>query len=377
MNPFVYGTVVRGDNFFDRKEEAEHIIKTLKSGNNMVLYAPRRFGKTSLVFQVIEQMEKDGFMCVYFDFMPIYSVESFVRLYTRAISAKQSSISKFAKNFAAIIKNIRPVVSFNESGEQEFSIDFVRSAIDETTVSGLFDLTETIGGTNKRVVVFFDEFQEVEKLQSINFENLLRSKIQKQSRTKYLFFGSKTHMLNEMFNSKNRAFYHSASQMTLNPLPQTDTIAYLQKNFASQKIVLSTELAQYLISVSGDIPHYIQLLASETWQCMINSKTVVTKEIIDSSVKRVLALNADYYMELFCRQSQARKQLLEALTVNGKNIYSSNYITVNRLSSAATIQRAAKDLLEDGIIEKMKDEYFIADPFFKLFIKHTMAGDVI
>jgi AAA+ ATPase superfamily predicted ATPase len=374
MNPFVYGKVVRGSNFFDRQEEAEHILKTLKSGNNMVLYAPRRFGKTSLIFHVIEQLEKENCICIYFDFMPVYSLESFVRLYSKAIAEKQNNISKFAQNFTSLIKNIRPVLSFNENGEQEFSIDFTNSTIDETVISKLFDLPEVIAGKNKRVIVFFDEFQESEKLQSINFENLLRSKIQMQTKTNYLFLGSKTHILNEMFNDKKRAFYNSASQMTLSILPKKDTIEYLQRNLVLENISISDEAAEYLIFVSGYIPHYIQLLASEVWQFMVNNETVVTKDIIDFCVKRVLALNTDYYMELFDRQSQSRKQLLAALTQNGKNIYSAEYIKTNRLTSVATVQRAARELIETGIIEKTGDSYFIADPFFKFFVKNTMNG---
>jgi AAA+ ATPase superfamily predicted ATPase len=374
MNPFVYGTVVRGNNFFDRKKEAEHIIKTLKGGNNMVLYASRRFGKTSLIFHVIEEMEKENFICIYFDFMPIYSVESFVRLYTKAISAKQSNIRKFAKSFSSLIKNIRPVISFNDSGEQEFSIDFANTTIDETVIADLFDITEIIAGKNKRVIVFFDEFQEVEKLNRVNFENLLRSKIQKQSKTNYLFLGSKTHILNELFNNKKKAFYNSASQMTLDTLPREDTITYLMRNFGAQHISITNEMAHYLISVAGDIPHYIQLLASEIWQYMINNKALVTTKIIDFCAQRVLFLNSDYYMELFDRQSQGRKQLLQALCANGKNIYSSGYIHTNRLTSVATVQRAAKQLIEDGTIEKMKDTYFIADPFFKLFVENITQG---
>jgi AAA+ ATPase superfamily predicted ATPase len=374
MNPFVYGKVVRGNNFFDRKEETKHIIKTLKGGNNMVLYAPRRFGKTSLVFNVIEHLEKANFICIYFDFMSVYSIESFVRLYSKAISEKQSNINKFAQNFTSLLKTIRPVLSFNKNGEQEFSIDFANSIIDETVVSRLFDLTEVVAGKNKRVIVFFDEFQEAEKLQSVNFENLLRSKIQLQVKTNYLFLGSKTHILNEMFNNKKRAFYNSASQMTLRALPEKDAIEYLQKNLSRENMSISDEVAKYLFSVSGHIPHYIQLIASEVWQFMINSKTHATNDIIDFCAKRVLALNSDYYMELFDRQSQSKKQLLTALTTNGKNIYSTNYIKTNRLASVGTVQRAAKELIESGIIEKTGDDYFIADPFFKLFVKNAMNG---
>src|SRR5215469_11811360 len=108
MNPFLYGTVVISENFYDRKEESARIIATLSGGNNMILYAPRRFGKTSLVFRVIEQLEQQGFLCIYFDLMPVFSPETFVRLYAKALSAKQSNLNKFARIFTSAIKNIRP-----------------------------------------------------------------------------------------------------------------------------------------------------------------------------------------------------------------------------------------------------------------------------
>ncbi|MDR1996865.1 MAG: ATP-binding protein, partial [Candidatus Margulisbacteria bacterium] len=265
MNPFTYGKVVSGGSFFDRRTETLRIVNTLRSGNNLVLYAPRRFGKTSLVFRVMERLAKENFVCIYFDFMPVYSPESFVRLFTKAVAEKQSGGAKFLQRFSAMLKNIRPVLTVNDSGQQEFSIDFTAAALDETTILNLLDLPETLAGKNKRVAVFFDEFQEVEKLRSINFEKLLRSKIQLQSKTNYLFLGSKTHLLKEMFNNKKRAFYNSAQQMTLSALPEKDTIEYLQKKMAAHKISLADAEARYLIASAGQVPHYVQMLASEVW----------------------------------------------------------------------------------------------------------------
>jgi len=78
MNPFSYGTVVKEPYFFDRKTETERIVNVLGGGNNLVLYAPRRFGKTSLVMRALQQLESRGFTCIYFDFMKVYSRESFI-----------------------------------------------------------------------------------------------------------------------------------------------------------------------------------------------------------------------------------------------------------------------------------------------------------
>jgi hypothetical protein len=374
MNPFKYGIVVRGEDFYDRKEECSRITETLAGGNNIVLYAPRRFGKTSLVFKVIEQLEKKNITCVYFDFMTVYSPESFVRLYAKALSEKQTSMDKFVKTFASAIKNIRPVLSFTADGEAEFSVDFTNTAVDETVVAQLLDMPEVLGSKKKKVIVFFDEFQEAAKLPYIHFENLLRSKIQRQVNTNYLFLGSKTHILHELFNDKKRAFYHSAAQISIGPLPEADTIKYLQHKLAASGITLDAETGRYLISAAGNIPHYIQLLASEVWQYLIDHKKTVTRPIVDYCVKQILTLKSDYYLELFDRQSQSKKQLLQALTVSGSNVFSAAYLNTHRLTSVSTVQRAVKELVKEGIVEKLNGEYVIADPFFKAFASGMMRG---
>ncbi|MDR2848687.1 MAG: ATP-binding protein [Bacteroidales bacterium] len=371
MNPFSYGTVARGDNFYDRKVECTRIVQTLSGGNNLVLYAPRRFGKTSLVFKAIEQLERQGFICIYFDFMLVFSPESFVRLYTKALSAKQNNMEKFAQTFTSIIKNIRPILSFDSTGVPELSIDFAGSTVDETLIAQLLDMPEKMAAGKRRVLVFFDEFQEAERLNNINFEGLLRSKIQQQRSTNYLFFGSKTHLLKELFNNKKMVFYNAASQMSIGALPEKDTIAYLKGKFAASSIALDTETAQYIIAVAANIPHYIQMMAAEIWQYMVNNIQTVTKEIVDDCVRRLLVLRNDYYMELFDNQSKSKKQLLQALRLNGKNIFSTAYITTHRLPGAPTLQRAVKGLIMDGTIEKLNNEYFITDPFFTLFLANT------
>ncbi len=85
MNPFSYGTIVKGQYFYDRHDECKRIVTTISGGNNLVLFAPGRFGKTSLVFRAIEDLENLGFTCIYFDFMPVYSRESFIEAYSKAI----------------------------------------------------------------------------------------------------------------------------------------------------------------------------------------------------------------------------------------------------------------------------------------------------
>ena len=91
MNPFSYGSVVSGDYFFDRSEEVKQIKTDLKNGNNLILYAPRKFGKTSLVNKVLEELENEKYNTVYLDFFNVIDKNKFVQLYAKKLLKKKNT----------------------------------------------------------------------------------------------------------------------------------------------------------------------------------------------------------------------------------------------------------------------------------------------
>lgn len=367
MNPFKYGTIVKGDYFYDRVSETDKIVNTLTSGNNMVLFAPRRYGKTSLTFKVIEILEKQNYLCIYFDFLPVFSIQSFIKLYFDAIQKKQKNTDKLVQFISNAIKQIRPKITFSADGKPELGIDFIESDPSVQTVSQILDLPENMG-LKKKVIVVFDEFQEITKLSDYNLENLLRSRMQQHQNVNYLFLGSKTHLLNDMFNNKNRAFYNSAYHLQLPPLPELDSITYLIRKFSDTGLIITEQMAQYLIQTAGNIPYYIQLIASEVWQNSITHSTNISREIIDESAEQIINNKYDYYSELFDKLSAKQKQLLLSLVHSGENIYSNQYTRYYNLSSPSTTQKSVAALLDSGIIEKTDNKYIISDPFFKRFL---------
>jgi uncharacterized protein len=370
MNPFSYGTVVKKPYFYNREEELRRIVSTLAGGNNIVLIAPRRFGKTSLVLNAADKLEEKGFTSIYFDFMPVFSRESFIEGYTKAIMGKQGSLEKGIKSFAKFIKGIRPKLTFDPMGSPEFSIDIIGPVIEERVLGDVIDLPERLAGSRKKFILIIDEFQEIVKLNGENFENLFRSRIQHHRNVSYLFLGSKTHMITEMFSSKHRAFYNSGMLMNIGPLPIEESIKFLTSRFAASGIKLEKETALFIIERAGNIPYYIQLLSAEIWQNVIEKKRKIKIEIVEESARKIVNLKKDYYMELFGRQSKYQKKLLKALTMEGENIFSSAYAAKYRLSTASTTQKAAGSLIEEGLIEKEEAKYYINDPFFKEFISH-------
>ena len=367
MNPFNYISIAEGDNFYDRKEETKRIVDTLQGGNNMVLFAPRRYGKTSLVFRAMQQLEQSGISCVYLDLMPVYSLESFAELYLQALYRKQTSFERFIQMVSAL-KNIRPKMTVDEFGKPEFGIEFAETKVSPATIADILDLPEKMAQDGRRIVVVMDEFQEIRKLSKFGLEALMRSKIQLQHHANYLFLGSKTHIIQDMFMDKNRPFYNSAITLQISTLPERETIDFITSRLATSGIRISEDLCRYLIARVENIPYYIQLLSAEIWQYMVGELHDVTKDIIDNCFLRVVELKSDYYFERTDRLSVLQKRLLIALTQSGDNIYSGDYIRRYRLVGASSLQKAVAVLLDEGIIDRNEATYTFCDLFYKQYI---------
>ncbi len=368
MNPFSYGTVVKEPYFFNRTEEVRRIVETLGGGNNLVLYAPRRYGKTSVVMKAMEALSAQGFVCIYFDFMTVYSRESFIEAFSRAVLKSQGNFSRAAQVFSKFVKGIRPKIAFDSGGAPEFSVDFTAPEITDQSLESVLDLPDKLSSAKKKTIIVMDEFQDIARLNGGNFESLLRSRIQHHAHVNYLFLGSRTHLLNDMFSNKNRPFYNSAASMQLGALPEGETVDFLIDGFSRSHIALGREAATRLIAEAGGIPYYIQFLAAEIWQRCINRQGTVNDEIIAVCADSILDLKGDYYFELFDRQTAYQKKLLKALAADGQNVFSAEYAGRFRLSAASTTQKALNGLINAGIIEKYQSAYTFDDPFFKRYL---------
>ena len=68
-NPFVYGKVVRGKYFADREAEIAELINDIASGQNVIVFSPRRYGKTSLILEVLDRVKAEGLLTFYLDLL--------------------------------------------------------------------------------------------------------------------------------------------------------------------------------------------------------------------------------------------------------------------------------------------------------------------
>ena len=374
MNPFLYGGIVKGEYFYNRVEEIKYIAETLSGGNNFILYAPRRYGKSSLVQKMLLLLEEQGYTTLYFDFMSIYSLEKFIEEYSKQILSKRKwTAEQSLKKFSQFVHGLSPSVSFDNFGNPVFSIAYHSDVNTDSTLADVINLPEKLASGDKRWIIAFDEFQEIEKLNGDSFEKMLRSQVQHHQNVSYLFLGSKTHILQDMFLNKSRAFYNIGKLMQLNLIDRKESVKYIISRFSRDRLTITEEIANYIIETAGNIPYYIQFLSAETWQTSINTENkVINKQHVDSAVDRLLTIRNDYYWEKLERQTANKKKILIALAHSGKEVFSKKNAVRFGLSTPSSIQKSIVNLLDEGIIERFNNEYYFSDPFFRDFILNNL-----
>ena len=373
-NPFKFGSVVSGDYFYNRTEELNRIKQTLAGGNNITLYAPRRYGKSSLVKKALVELEKQGFITIYVDFMSVYSREIFIKNYSKAIAeGEKQSLEATVKKIAKLITGIVPSVSSDSGGLPAFSLSWIQGSNKEQTLIDVINLPQQLASNKLKWIIAFDEFQEVTKFNGENFEKTLRSCIQHHNNVSYLFLGSKTHLLQDMFNNRNRAFYNSALIMGIGKISEEKSIEFLTSRFRNTGVSIDKNIAIYLLRSVDNIPYYIQFIAFEIWQlAQLNNIYVVSTTDIDKALETIIQLKSDYYWEIINKQTSYRKKVLYVLSCGVKEMFSKETTYNYNLGSISTTQKALDVFIQDGLVEKMDNHYILSDPLFKLFINHNL-----
>src|SRR3989344_8040144 len=163
-NPFYFGKEVVGESFTNRKSEIKELLSDIEQGQNIIIYSPRRYGKTSLIKRVLGIAEERGILSFYLDLYPITNFQDFIEIYARALAGAEppSKFKEFIKVLGKLIPKLLPKVSIGPKGGLEISFDFEKIFKEkEVILDDLLEAAQKLAvKKGKSAVVVFDEFQE-------------------------------------------------------------------------------------------------------------------------------------------------------------------------------------------------------------------------
>lgn len=369
-NPFVYGKEVSGENFYDRREDFESLVATLAGGAaNVVLYAPRRYGKTSLAKKALDELSRRGFRCIYFDFMRVESVPAFCEAYASSVYALERGAVRAMRRIGSALASLRPKFTVGDDGKPSLELD--RAAVPTvSTVEGALDLPEKLADAKHPVVVAFDEFQEIGTLSpDIPLEGVFRSCIQRHRSVRYLFLGSKTHLMKRMFGDRARPFYNSASVQRLDVPAEAETAAFVRARFASAGLRIGDAAVRRVLAASKGIPYHVQAVCALAFDAVVGAgRRDVDEAIVDAAVGRLVDSKSDLYETSLQSLAPAQRTLLAALARNRVGRFDAKYRAAHGLGPSSGVHSALAVLTAKGLVESTPRGYEIGDPMFALYL---------
>ncbi len=371
--PFIFGVATSGDNFTDRKEETERLLLNFRHGINTVLISPRRWGKTSLVQKVCRLAQSDRLKVVYIDIFSCRSDRDFYDAFAAAVLKQTSSkLDEWLENAKLFLSRISPKISMGTDPLTDFSISLDINP-KSNDIDEILQFPEKIAQKkNCNIVVCIDEFQQIAEFKdSKTFQKRLRSVWQLQESVSYCLFGSKKHLMNELFERKSLPFYKFGDAIYLQKIGTQDWIDYICGRFEATGKHISRELAERICQKVDNHSSYVQQLAWLVW-------THTDKDATESGFETAYQDLIDQNTPLFEKQTESlttyQMNFLRAV-IDGihSEFTTQDILHKYQLGSSANVSIVKRALIKKELIEIEKRQVIIPDPVMAVWLKKELG----
>ena len=369
--PFIFGRITSGKDFTDRENEIQHLKQNFLAGTNTILISPRRWGKSSLIKKAGYELEQSNknIRVVHIDMFNIRTEEDFYKEFSENIfKAVSDKLDELIANSKKFLKQWMPKITFSPDAQQEISFGLNWSDV-KRQPDEILNLPEEIAkDKGYRIVICIDEFQNLGFFDDpLAFQKKLRSHWQKHQQATYCLYGSKRHMLMEVFASPSMPFYKFGDLMFLDKISEDYWKVFIQKRFRSTGKKITKKQAGRIAFIAKNHPHYVQQLSQLCW---FRTKKVFEDNIIDEAVESlVLQLNL-LFQSITESLSTTQVNFLKAL-IDGVEQYSSKD-TINKynLGTSSNVIRIKKALTNKEIIdEQPPGKLDILDPIYEIWLR--------
>src|SRR5919202_994650 len=246
INPFIYSHPLAPEDVIDRDDETRELLRNVVGGHFVRLFAPRKYGKTSLLKRALRDgEEQEGLIPVLVDLYRVSSVGDVTVRFERAY-AKQLKGPVRGK-IESFLQKTGIGLSLGAYGiSAKLQLDARVDPLPALHALLALPLRLEEGG-GFRAFIALDEFQDVDKVPDL--DGLIRSHIQYQGEVaSYVFAGSEPGLMKQLFENQDRPLYGSAVPLRLKRLANADIAAYVVERFARSDRGVGDPLNQLLDS---------------------------------------------------------------------------------------------------------------------------------
>ena len=361
MNPFVLN--YNSNYFCDRKNELSQLAENIDNRRNTLVHSPRRMGKSAMIKHLFNGLEKQkSYDTIFIDLFATTNMEALIKIFVEKILVKYHS-KNFFNGVKTLLKGLSPNITLAPDGTPSLGLS-IKPAQQNSTLQELFQYLES---KKKRVVIAFDEFQEVANYPE-KAEAILRIQIQDLSNIQFIFSGSSNHLLQQMFFSAKRPFYQSTEVLALDKIDRDIYAIFIKKNFNKFNKRIDEPAVEYLLDFSDGYTYYTQSVCNQAFS---KTDSVLTyQESVDVCSMIIENRKVDYQGLLNLLPQNQRKVIIAIANENlVKKPTAIDFVMKNKLPSMSSVAQAVKSLESKELIYRTNQGYTVYDVFLKRFLQ--------
>lgn len=364
---FKTGSPVKGDDFIDRKKHLPLFKTYLQNNQHVMIKAPRRFGKTSLVKHVFEY--EKSFNYIYVDLRRVTNLTSLAnQILEKAyyFAGIENFLEHFKKSITGLLKTIQSI-KIDDVGE--ITLKHLENGIKDEREYFLhtLEVVEMISRKKELNIKFvLDEFQDILRISDNFILEQMRSVIQHHESVTYVFLGSIESVMTKLFSSKASPFFHFARIMSLEGLDIDELYLYAKEVFEKQNISFDETLVKMLKFLKGHPDYSAQVLQALYYKSIVETMMRIDHEVCLSVLTTVILENRAYLEELVSKTKQKKH----------------HYEVLHAIANGYSVELSSKTLynihisLEDmGLIKNIqRGQYSINDIFLEVLLQQKDEG---
>ena len=368
--PFIFGKIATEKNFTDRETETANLVQSFTSLINTIIISPRRWGKSSLVNKAAKlAMEQDRKLRICH--VDLFNVRNEVHFYSllaqKVIAATSTKWEEAVESAKSFFSHLVPKISIGSDPTNEVSIDFDWESIKQNP-DEVLDLAEKIAKKKGvKIVICVDEFQNISGFTDPDyFQKKLRSHWQQHQNVAYCLYGSKRHMMMEVFTNSSKPFYKFGNLMFLEKIDTPCLVEFFNTRFSETGKTITEDAANLIVKLVDNHPYYAQQLAQLSW---LRTKDVCDVEIVREAHAALVEELSLLFVTITETLTTQQLNYLNALIAGEKAISSTDVMHRYQISSTTSIARSKAALIKNDILDSKAGEISFQDPIYAYWLK--------
>ena len=377
-NPFSFGALALDESFADREDELAELTSDIRNGQDVVVFAPRRCGKSSLVWRAAHVLAGEHVLVAQVDLMTTPTKEGLAAALAKSIYEQIASpLERVREKALAPFRglSVQPMINVNpDDGSFSFSFGIAqRPAEIDATLERLLELPAELGSARGRqAALVMDEFQEIVDIDP-GLPKLLRSVFQRQPEVAHVYLGSKHHIMERIFNDANEPFWRSAKSMELGTIPVEPFAAFIVDRFHAGGRGVDDGVVGEILTRTGGHPYATQELCYFLWE-QTGTEAPAGAPELERALAAVLRSEHAHFSLLWNSASAVQKQVLQALAREPGHPFSAAYRTDHNLPPVTNVQKALRALTQRELVSGSAGAYRITEPFLAEWLRQNILA---